>query len=192
MTPKRYHPRPRKDYRSLIYIAIGVFLVAAAGLYLLSFYADRTMDDGALSAVPATANYPAPELALTDLDGNPVALSDHIGQVVLVNNWASWCPPCQAEMPDLQAYYAEHADEGFIVIGIDAGEPEATVRTFVEQYSLTFPIWLDLRMEALYVFQNPDLPSSYVIDREGTVRRHWTGQISIRMLDRYVTPLIER
>jgi peroxiredoxin len=192
MTPKRYHPRPRKDYRSLIYIAIGVFLVAAAGLYLLSFYADRTMDDGALSAVPATANYPAPELALTDLDGNPVALSDHIGQVVLVNNWASWCPPCQAEMPDLQAYYAEHADEGFIVIGIDAGEPEATARTFVEQYGLTFPIWLDLRMEALYVFQNPDLPSSYVIDREGTVRRHWTGQISLRMLDRYVTPLIER
>jgi thiol-disulfide isomerase/thioredoxin len=192
MSPNRYHPHPQKNYSFLAYVAIGIFLVIAAGIYLYSYYADRTMDGGSLSAVPGTANFPAPELALTDLDGNPAALGDYLGQVVLVNNWASWCPPCQAEMPDLQTYYTEHADDGFVVVAIDAGEPAETVSAFVEQFGLTFPVWLDLRMEALYVFQNPDLPSSYVIDREGTVRLHWSGQISLRMLDRYVTPLIER
>ena len=192
MSPKRYPAPPRKDYRFLIYVAIGVFLLAAAGLYLLEFFADRAMDDGSISAVPGTANYPAPELALTGLDGDPVSLNDYLGQVVLVNNWATWCPPCRAEMPDLQAYYAEHAGEGFVIVAINAGENAETVRAFVEQFDLTFPLWLDARMEALSAFQNDSLPSSYVIDREGRVRLHWSGQISLRMLDRYVTPLIER
>jgi cytochrome c biogenesis protein CcmG/thiol:disulfide interchange protein DsbE len=193
MSPRRTHPHsPRKSNHFLVYVAIGVFLLAAAIIIPLANAADRALAGGSLSAVPGTANYPAPELALADLEGNPAALSDYLGMVVLVNNWASWCPPCQAEMPDLQAYYAEHADEGFVIVAIDAGEGEATVRGFVERYGLTFPVWLDPGMDALYVFQNPDLPSSYVIDREGAIRLHWTGQISRRMLDRYVNPLIER
>ncbi len=134
----------------------------------------------------------APDFSLRTLDGTVVSLNQYRGKKVILNFWASWCPPCQAEMPDLQAYYAEYADEGFVIVAIDSGEGEADVRAFVEQYGLTFPVWLDPGMDALYAFQNPDLPSSYVIDREGTVRLSWTGQISRTMLDRYVTPVIER
>ncbi len=75
-----------------------------------------------VSVVPEIVDFPAPELNLTDLDGNPVSLSDTIGQVVLVNNWAFWCPPCRAELPELQAYYDAHRQQGLTVIGIEAGD----------------------------------------------------------------------
>jgi len=189
---KRTAKPPPKENRFLTLITAGVFLLGAAIIIPLANAADRALDDGTLSAVPGTAAYPAPALALIDLDGNPVALSDYLGLVVLVNNWASWCPPCQAEMPDLQSYYAEHAGEGFVIAAINAGEPEETVRAFVSRYGLTFPVWLDPGMSALNVFQNPDLPSSYVIDRTGTVRLRWTGRIGRDMLERDVTPLIRR
>ena len=143
------------------------------------------------SALPLSVEYPAPQLDLTDLQGNPVSLADYGGQVVLVNNWATWCPPCKAEMPTLQAYYDDYAGKGFTIIAIDAGDPLADVAEFVKEYGLTFPVWPDLAQKATVAFRNPGLPSSYVIDRSGVVRLVWTGAISRRMLDKFVTPLLE-
>jgi len=135
-------------------------------------------------------NYPAPELTLSDLQGNPSSLTDYLGQVVLVNNWATWCPPCKAEMPALQAYYQTHTAQGFVILGIEAGEPADEVTAFVEQYGLTFPVWLDAKGLALEAFRNFSLPSSYVIDRDGVVRLAWSGAISREMLEKYVTPVV--
>ncbi len=143
------------------------------------------------SVTPFSVDYPAPELTLTDLQGDPVALSDYLGQVVLVNNWAIWCPPCKAEMPVLQAYYDDHKRQGFTIIGVESGEPRDEVAAFVGQYRLTFPIWPDLTQKALIAFRNNSLPSSYVIDRTGQVRLAWTGAISRAMLEKYVTPIVE-
>ncbi|MBN2387287.1 MAG: TlpA family protein disulfide reductase [Anaerolineales bacterium] len=176
----------------LVGIAIGVFLLGAAVIVPLTVAREEALASRDRSMVPAAATYPAPDLTLFNLQGDPVALSDYRGLVVLVNNWATWCPPCRAEMPDLLAYYEAHAEEGFVVVAIDAGETEADVRAFVGQYQLTFPVWLDPAMDALVAFQNPNLPNSYVIDREGTVRLTWTGPINRTVLERYVTPLLER
>ncbi|HSQ40546.1 MAG TPA: TlpA disulfide reductase family protein, partial [Anaerolineales bacterium] len=74
------------------------------------------------SSIPAEVNYPAPELALENLNGGTESLADFLGKVTLVNNWATWCPPCKAELPTLVAFYNEHAAEGFVIIGIEAGE----------------------------------------------------------------------
>lgn len=139
---------------------------------------------------PVQLNAPAPDIRLTDLDGNPVALSDYRGKVVLVNNWATWCPPCRAEMPDLQAYYEAHADEGFVLIGIDAGDSPEEVRKFVNAMRLTYPIWLDMEMVAVSKFRNLSLPSSYLIDRDGIMRAMWMGAINQATLEKYVTPLL--
>ncbi len=143
------------------------------------------------SVIPVPVSYDAPELTLENLAGESVALRDFRGQVVLVNMWATWCPPCKAEMPDLQAYYTAHQPEGFVLLSINDGDSAAEVRDFVSDYGLTFPVLLDPHSLSEKAFKTISLPSSYVIDRDGTVRLAWKGAISREVLEDYVTPLIE-
>lgn len=171
-------------------VLIGVVSAAMIGNYQPAESSPSPNSDD-YSVIPSVVNYPAPELTLNDLDGNLVALEDHLGSIVLVNNWATWCPPCKAEMPTLQSYYTMHETDGFMLLAIEAGEPLPEVKEFVDSYQLTFPILLDANNLALRAFRNDSLPSSYVIDRAGVVRLAWTGPISLEMLEKYVTPLLE-
>ncbi len=171
-------------------VAAGVFLIGASAILFLSSNAESLQQSDPSVRLPAAANYLAPELTLTDLQGESASLADYLGQIVLVNNWATWCPPCKAEMPELLAYYEAHKGEDFVLIAIESGEPQDEVAAFVEDYGLTFPVWLDPRGEALDAFQNWNLPSSYVIDRDGTVRYSWTGPVNRQTLEEYVTPLL--
>ena len=136
-------------------------------------------------------DYAAPEFTVKDLQGNAVALLETRGKVVLVNNWATWCPPCKAEMPALQAYFDQHAGQDFTLVAISSGETAEVVADFVREYGLTFPVWVDEEQKAAVAFRNLGLPSSYVIDRDGTVRLAWNGAISLENLEKFVTPLLE-
>jgi cytochrome c biogenesis protein CcmG, thiol:disulfide interchange protein DsbE len=169
-----------------VLVLIGVF-----GIWFLWSQSSPDVQAREISAVPQKVGYPAPQLSLTDLEGNQVTFENLRDKVVLVNNWATWCPPCRAEMPTLEAYYQAHIDKGFTLVAVDSGEPAEVVARFVEDYSLTFPIWLDPGAKALRAFRNNSLPSSYVIDREGVIRLTWTGAISRDMLEKHVTPLLE-
>jgi peroxiredoxin len=137
-------------------------------------------------------NYPAPQLALKDVEGTSRSLTDYRGQVVLINLWATWCIPCAKEMPTLQSFYNEHKDNGFVIIAINDGESTPDVLRFVKEYRLSFPIWLDPTYIATeQAFKTMNLPSSFVIDREGTVRYMWVGGISSEMLEAHIAPLIK-
>ncbi len=172
---------------------IGVFLVLI-GIAL--FVVLQGTDGGAaspvadLSVVPVAVKYPAPELALENVNGGTESLADFSGQVLLLNNWATWCPPCKAEMPTLKKFHDAHSTEGFTIIAVEAGDGKEEVLQFANSLGLTFPIWLDPEGAALNAFKNGSLPNSYVIDRSGTVRYAWTGEISLAMLEKFVTPLI--
>jgi peroxiredoxin len=178
-------------------------VLLGAGLVLLGLVAIRLIpalfaqiESGQAAGVgllgaPAQVNYPAPILELTDLQGNPVSLSQYKGKVVLVNNWATWCPPCEAEMPELQSYYQDNLNKNFTIIAIEAGDPLAEVVAFVNRYGLTFPVWQDPQLKAVAAFRNSGLPSSYVIDQYGKIRLVWTGPVRYDMLEKYVTPLLE-
>ena len=146
---------------------------------------------GSSSVVPMEVNFAAPELSLQNINGKTESLAEYRSDVVLVNNWATWCPPCKAEMPTLSAYYNEHHADGFTIIAIEAGDPLQPVAQFAESYNLQFPVWLDPNGASINAFGNGNLPNSYVIDRTGTVRYAWTGEINEAMLEKYVTPLIE-
>ncbi|HTX92183.1 MAG TPA: TlpA disulfide reductase family protein [Anaerolineales bacterium] len=176
----------------LTLVVAGVFLIGAALIPLLVRGQDAALQSAQVIVPPKTIDQAAPPLALTDLEGQPVSLEDYRGKVVLVNNWATWCPPCQAEMPEILAYYQAHATDGFVVVGIESGEPAKTVLGFVQQYKLTFPVWLDPDGSAVAAFNNWNLPSSYVIDPSGTMRLTWTGPVTQATLDKYVTPLLEK
>lgn len=187
-------PRTSHPHRSNIYLIIagvGLVLVGISAYFVLP----RTGIGAAATiepvTIPAEVNYLAPELSLNDIRGTPVSLAALRGQVVLVNLWATWCPPCKKEMPALQAFFDEHRADGFTVVAINDGDPAADVLKFVQDYRLTFPVWLDPTYIATEkAFQTMNLPSSFLIDRSGTIRLRWVGEATSKMLDTYVTPLI--
>jgi peroxiredoxin len=189
--PIKPNVRNRRLTAFITLFAAGIFLLGAGLIPLLADAQQRALESSTPIYPPVTRNDPAPQLRLTDLQGKPVSIEDYRGQVVLVNNWATWCPPCKTEMPELQAYHTAHAEEGFAVVAIESGEPADQVGTFVRELGLTFPVWLDPQGSALEAFQNFDLPSSYAIDREGMIRYSWTGAINQATLEEYVTPLLE-
>jgi len=172
---------------------IGIFLVLigiALFVVLQGTDGEAASPVADLSVVPMAVNYPAPQLALENVNGKTESLADFGGQVLLLNNWATWCPPCKAEMPTLKKFHDAHSAEGFTIIAVEAGDGKDEVLQFANSLGLTFPIWLDPDGAALNAFKNGSLPNSYVIDRSGTVRYAWTGEISLAMLEKYVTPLI--
>jgi len=195
---KRKQIRSKKRNAStivwLVFIGAGLILISAA--FMVSNFdksgsSSLSTTSDQYSTIPYEVNYPSPSLTLSDLSSNEVSLNQFLGVIVLVNNWATWCPPCKAEMPTLQAYYQKYKDDGFLIIAIESGESLEEVREFVSNYGISFPVWIDRKGEALNAFKNRNLPSSYVIDRTGDVRLTWTGEISFEMLEKYVTPLIK-
>jgi peroxiredoxin len=187
---KRYPGRKkRRGNRPILSLGIGLLLVVA-----VLYFGLRDTENAPLpqdfSTIPVEVNYPAPELELENVNGGFESLSDFRDQVVLVNNWATWCPPCKAELPTLVAFYNAHAEQGFTIIGIEAGEAAEAVAGFAREYRISYPVWLDPNNRALAAFRNQNLPNSYVIDRKGTVRLAWTGEINRDTLEKYVTPLI--
>lgn len=175
-------------YFAMLMIGAGLVVIGVV-LFMLINRPVTSSDD--FSTVPAQVDFQSPKLALTDLSGKPVTLNDYLGGVVLVNLWATWCPPCQDEMPSLQTFYENHKADGFVLIGIDQEETLEVVKPFVVEFGLTFPIWLDEDYQAQREFKTSSLPSSYVIDRTGRVRLMWFGGITEKFLEKYVTKLIE-
>jgi len=172
-------------------VGVGLMVFIGIAIYLQGGNDIDQITQDAFLLPPIDVDQPAPELTLFDLDGNQVSLSDFAGQVVLVNNWATWCPPCREEMPEFKAYYEKYKDEGFQIVAIEAGQPEAEVRAFVKEQGLDFVILLDPGNKSLDTFQSNSLPNSWVIDKKGHLRMAWIGAINLPTLEKYVSPLIE-
>lgn len=177
-------------YKIIPLVLMGVGLIVLGIVAVSVLMGGNSPTDS--SVVPSEVDFPAPELTLSDLNGKQVNIADYRQQILLINNWATWCPPCKAEMPTLSKYFKAHSDQGFMLIGIEAGDPVEDVVSFVDEYGLTFPILLDPNNKSLIAFHNDSLPSSYVIDHHGTVILAWTGPISRAMLEKYITPLLEK
>jgi cytochrome c biogenesis protein CcmG/thiol:disulfide interchange protein DsbE len=132
-------------------------------------------DTEALSAqrkFPAPqAGFSAPDFSLNSPDGETYTLSNLRGQAVLVNLWATWCPPCRAEMPAIERVYREYKDRGLVVLAINmtSQDDPFAIAPFVQEYDLTFPILLDETNQVAAAYQLRSLPSSYFINREGMI-----------------------
>ena len=114
----------------------------------------------------------APDFDLTLLNGGSFRLSDHLGKVVVLNFWGSWCPPCRWEMPDFQEMYQEYRDDGVVFVGIAVPpDDEEDARAFTEKIGVTYPVGLDPEGELLIKYRVTSFPTTYLIDREGTEQR---------------------
>jgi peroxiredoxin len=140
-------------------------------------------------------NYPkAPDFTITDLNGKSISLSDYKGKVLFLNFWATWCPPCRAEIPDFVEAYGQQKAKGLEILGIslDSKGKEAIV-AFVDKYKINYPVVLETRntTDKLLDDYQPGqfIPTTIIIDKQGRIRNKQVGQMSKEMLLKYFQQL---
>lgn len=129
---------------------------------------------------------PAPDFELDTLSGETVKLSDYQGKKVILNFWATWCPPCKAEMPHMQNFYEKNQDKGIEVVAVnltnmDKGKTQ--LDKFVEDYGLSFDIPLDKDGEIGMQYQAFTIPTSYIIDTDGIIQKKIIGPMDEPMME---------
>lgn len=122
------------------------------------------------------SGYAAPDFTLPDLDGKVHRLSDYAGQVVFLNVWATWCPPCREEMPSMERLYRRYAGEGLVMLAVSEDEgPKEQVEGFVRSLGLSFPILLDPEGVIPRAYGVTGYPETFLIDRSGRIVHHTIG-----------------
>lgn len=164
--------RPSRLPYAMALLVMGIVVVAA--------WAGRDRVSG------VTAGSPAPSFTAFDLDAKPVALDDLKGKVVLLNIWATWCPPCRFEMPSMQRLHETIDDDDFVVlaVSVDAGEPgevdafgrpAGDVQAYVDESGYTFTVWHDPSGAIQRHYRTTGVPESFVIGRDGVIYKKVAG-----------------
>ena len=133
----------------------------------------------------------AVDFTLEALDGTEVSLSQYRGDVVLINFWATWCPPCRAEIPDIEDAYRARKDEGLVVLGVSVEQSRAAVAPFVELAGMTYPVLLDELSQVYNTYRAPGLPMSILVDKNGVIQARHIGQLSKAQLDAYLNEALK-
>jgi peroxiredoxin len=149
-------------------LALGLAAAAVAAVLAVLLFAEPPAD-------PIRPGQRAPEFELALLDGGSVSLEALRGKVVLVNFWATWCAPCEAEMPAMERLYAALRGDGFELLAISVDAERDDVEAFRKRLALTFPIALDPDKRAADAYQSHRFPESYLVDRDGTIRARYIG-----------------
>jgi len=180
----------------LVMAAAGVLLAAVAIFGILQ---NRFVWD-ASPAVDRSGNQPdadtstsaysqagkaAPEFELDSLEGSRVNLSDFAGHPVLINYWATWCPPCREELPLIQERLEKYSPD-LVVLTINAGEEPKTIRNFIQQEDFSFHVLLDPEWKAEALYGIYAYPTTVFIDREGLIQARYVGGMSAEILDEYL------
>jgi peroxiredoxin len=164
--------------------AIRVVVLAGLLSCILYLIANRTSGDNGVQP-----GKPAPDFELYTLDGQKARLSDYKGKRVIVNFWATWCPPCREEMPDMQKFYESYKDAEIEILAVnllESGSKEETI-AFAEEFDIRFPILLDENGQVSNVYKATAIPTSYLIDSNGIVQHKIIGAMSYSWMVSQVT-----
>ncbi len=110
-------------------------------------------------------------------------LSDYKGKIIMLNLWATWCPPCRAEMPSMQKLYNDFKNKDFIILAVSLGEDLNTVSKFLKNNRFTFPIFIDNKNEVARTYSTGSIPTTYIIDKEGNIIARFVGGIDWYSID---------
>src|SRR6185369_6539274 len=131
----------------------------------------------------------AEAVSVTMPGGGTFRLSEQRGKVVMINFWATWCPPCLEEMPAMERLYRQHKDAGFTLLAVSVDADASKVTPFLTSHKLTFPVGLDPKMDLANTYSVRALPSSFIVDREGNLAalaigpRHWDGNAAHSLVE---------
>jgi cytochrome c biogenesis protein CcmG/thiol:disulfide interchange protein DsbE len=172
------------------WLGLMLLLFLSGGLWIT--LSKRPADATGLSTetFPPDKGSQAPDLALQSLDGSTISLSDLKDQVVLINFWATWCPPCREEMPALQEIYDQYREQGFTVLAVNQHQEAAQVSPFVKDLGLTFPVLLDLDGQVARRYRVRALPTTFLVDRSGVIRETIVGQLLHARVEDQVSSLL--
>ena len=169
-----------------------ILIVSGGILVLVSLFLLLWKPGSQASAGPARIGSPLGDFVLTDLNGNNVHLGDYSGKVVLVNTWATWCPPCRAEMPTLNQYYQEHINDGFMILAVNAGDSKSEASSFANSLGLSFPVLLDLDSSLVDTMAIHSFPTSILVGRDGVVKTIHVGLFTPEALEQEITPYLSQ
>lgn len=192
-TPTRLEPADeRRRDRHTIW-ALLALLVIALSVPLLRNIAvpERTVKAVGADTAALTAQI-APDFELADLNGNSVKLSDFRGKVVMVNIWATWCPPCVRETPRLVRVYEQYRDQGFVLLGVNTTYQDQAekVMEFARSQQISYAILLDTEGKASEVYASRLMPTSYLIDRDGKIVSIQVGEVDEAQLEEQIKALL--
>ena len=166
-----------------------LLLVAAAFVFCINFGASvRAEDENTTDLI----GKPAPDFFLQTLENKPVRLSQLKGHVVVVDFWATWCPPCRKSLPHLQAVSTnkEFAEKGLLVLGVNAQETKDKAQGFMKQNQYTFTVPLDSKGDVLKSYLVQGIPTTIVVGRDGKIKNAFIGfggEASEKQLDKAIT-----
>jgi cytochrome c biogenesis protein CcmG/thiol:disulfide interchange protein DsbE len=171
-------------------LAVGLVVIALIALLVYGVNASgpsRTLD----SQLAQGEKPVAPKLALTSLaNGQPRALADYKGKVVLLNVWASWCTPCRRESPLLERWHRRMQAQGGTVLGVDTLDIKGDALGFIAKYDLTYPQLNDRDGTSIRKLGTSQYPESFVVDRQGRITALQRGPIDDAWMRRHVAPLL--
>jgi peroxiredoxin len=166
--------------------------VAVAGLLLSGCYAgggpQHSVDGGGGPA--SLTGAPAVSYTIPRVDGRMDSLAAHKGSIVLMNFWATWCPPCKEEMPALEQLYRRDGSRGLVILGIDQGESKATAGKFASEHGVTFPILVDADQQYASSYVSIGLPTTVLVGRDGHVVKGIDGAQTLAQFEALVEPLL--
>lgn len=158
--------------QQLVVVGCTLLALAAAGISVSRFLGDELE--------PLRVGATAPEFTAATLDtpAKAVALQQFRGEVVLLNIWATFCVPCRTEMPSIEAVHRKLGPRGLrvIAVSVDAAGSENQIRAFIQEYGLTFRVLYDSKAELGKQYQTTGVPETFVIGRDGTIRKRWIGE----------------
>jgi len=180
--------------RPWLALAGGILIGAAAGYLVFFGLPSETPESQPLptSVAPQIAiagletGNMAPEFELQAADGTAVRLDDYLGDVVLLNFWATWCAPCRIEMPLLQSTFETFEEQGLTVLGIDFDESADLVTAFGDELGLSFPLLLDPGGKIQQQYRVRGYPTTVVLDREGRIQSYHIGVLTKSQLEGYL------
>ena len=169
-------------------IVLAIFL----GLTLAGCYSGggpkHSVDGG--GGPGSLAGAPAVSYTVPLTTGGTDSIAAHRGSIVLMNFWATWCPPCKEEMPALEQLYRENRSRGLVVLGIDQGESAATAGAFAKAHGVTFPILVDGDQQYASSYVSIGLPTSVIVGRDGHVVKGIDGAQTLQQFQAIVGPLL--
>lgn len=144
-----------------------------------------------LPPAPIVGRY-APDFTLATLEGDPVKLSDFRGKPVWINFWATWCPPCRAEMPEMQQKYAKLKEKGLVILGVDVGEDADMVSTFISTNGFDWTFALDSSTDVSKQYRVNGIPGHFFVNKEGIIKAVQVGGLPANVMDRHLETIMDR
>lgn len=191
----------KKSSKMLIGITIACVALVGVSIYTIKNYNNAKSNppvedakgsnttENNVTKEPNVIKTKAPDFKLKDLDGKELSLSDLKGKKIFLNFWATWCPPCKNEMPEIQKLYEETKDTDLVIVAVEIGEPLSEVKSFIDENKYTFKVLSDSDQSVASKYEISSIPTSYFIDEDGNIISKFIGAMNIDKMKSYIKDL---